>query len=234
LVVVDLADPKCPKVASVIGSDQLDHPRAVAVQFRYAFVCDNDGLKVLDITDLATPQPCASLPLPSANNVYLARNYAYVSGGAYGMLIVDITNPESPTLDQTYTADGKLCDVRDIQLGITYNSQFAYVAGGKKGLQVVQLTSPKTPGNDGFLARPFPYLIASYKPHEGRVLAVSRGVDRDRAVDESGNQLSVFGRVGARPLNFDEQRRLYIHNERVYRVTNNPRDPIFHYQGPAR
>ena len=30
------------------------------------------------------------------------------------------------------------------------------------------------------------------------------------SIDEAGNQLAVFGRVGARPLNLAEQRKLYL------------------------
>src|SRR5690606_13600546 len=41
-------------------------------------------------------------------------------------------------------------------------------------------------------------------------VALSEGLDRDRAVDEAGNQIGVLGRVGARPLNREEQRRLFI------------------------
>jgi hypothetical protein len=46
-------------------------------------------------------------------------------------------------------------------------------------------------------------------PKEGHALAISRGMDRDRAVDESGNQIAVFGRVGARPLSKDEANKLF-------------------------
>ena len=88
-----------------------------------------------------------------------------------------------------------------MKLGITYTSEFAYVADGKNGMRVVQLTSPETPGNDGFSPRPTPRLVATYKPHEGEDPDDRRGLDRDRAVDEAGNQIGVFGRVGARPLN---------------------------------
>jgi hypothetical protein len=38
-------------------------------------------------------------------------------------------------------------------------------------------------------------------------------LDRDRAVDESGNQVSVFGRRGARPFNFDEMMRMVRTND---------------------
>jgi len=32
-----------------------------------------------------------------------------------------------------------------------------------------------------------------------------RGAQRDRSVDENGNQMSVYGRIGSRPLNLAER-----------------------------
>ncbi len=117
-----------------------------------------------------------------------------------------------------------------MKLGITYTSEFAYLADGKNGLRVVQLTSPETPGNDGFTPRPTPQLIATYKlPNGGEALCVSEGLDRDRAVDESGNQIAVFGRVGARPLTLEEQRKLYLRNGKVWQVSDDPDDARYKY-----
>jgi hypothetical protein len=111
---------------------------------------------------------------------------------------------------RTFDAAGKLNDARDVKVGMTNVSLFAYVADGANGLRVVQLTSPEyTPGNMGFSPAPDPHLIATYRTGSPAV-AVSEGLDRDRAVDESGNQLSVFGRRGARPFNASEMRRLYL------------------------
>jgi hypothetical protein len=94
----------------------------------------------------------------------------------------------------------------------------------------VQLTSPETPGNQGFSPRPTPCLIADYPiPHGGCALCISKGVDRDRAVDESGNQIAVFGRVGARPLNLAEQRKLYLRNGDVWRVSDDPADVTYRF-----
>jgi len=94
----------------------------------------------------------------------------------------------------------------------------------------VQLTSAETPGNDGFSPRPTPQLVASYKlPKEGHALAISRGIDRDRAVDESGNQISVFGRGGARPMNREEQQKLDSRDGRVWRVRDNPFDSSYRF-----
>lgn len=210
LVVVDIDDPTCPKVTHVIGHEELHDPHQVAVQFRYGFVTDHEGVKVLDTSDLAHPHVVHHVPLEDAHGIYLARTYAYVAAGKHGLAILDIERPRSAFVDQIYDANGCINDAHDVKLGITNVSQFAYVADGKNGLRVIQLTSPEVPGNDGFSPRPMPFLVASYKlPKDGHALAISRGMDRDRAVDESGNQIAVFGRVGARPLGKDEANKMF-------------------------
>jgi hypothetical protein len=231
LVVLDLNDPKNPVVNAVLGENaHLKHPHVVQTQFRYAFVCDEEGIKVLNITNLANPLLVAELPLAEAHNIYLARTYAYVAAGSQGLVILDIENPSRPRVDQVFDAGGCINDLHDVKMGITYVSEFAYLADGKNGLRVVQLTSPETPGNYGFSPRPTPELIATYPlPKGGRALVVSKALDRDRAVDESGNQLGVFGRVGARPLNLQEQHRLYLRQGQVWKVSDEPKD-----YGPPR
>ena len=57
-----------------------------------------------------------------------------------------------------------------------------------------------------------------------RALAISKGIDRDRAVDESGNQLAVFGRRGARPFNREETQRMYLRNGQLYTVSDEPQE----------
>ena len=127
-------------------------------------------------------------------------------------------------LDQFFNAGGKLDDTNDVKLGMVSSSLFAFVADGKNGLQVVQLFSPQaTPKFAGFSPQPVPKLIASYRTH-GPALAISRGIDRDRAVDETGNQLAVFGRRGSRPLNRQEMQGLYLRNGQIYTVTDQPQN----------
>ncbi|HEV2194165.1 MAG TPA: hypothetical protein VGR55_01185 [Candidatus Acidoferrum sp.] len=225
LVVVDLDNPLAPRVTATIGAPALNNPRGIAVQFRYAFVADRDGLKVLDVTDLAQPKPVASalVPLEDARNVYVARTYAYVSAGKQGLAIVDVERPGAPKLDQIFNAEGLLNDVNDVKIGMVAASAFAFVADGKNGLRVLQIISPwDDPGHfSGFSPRPTPKLIATARTR-GPALAISKGIDRDRAVDESGNQLAVFGRRGARPLNRTEAQALYLRNGHLYTVTDEP------------
>ncbi len=224
LVIVDIENPFAPEVVQIV-SEGIVKPRAVEVQFRYAFVCDMDGIKVLDVTNLEDPQPVAALPMRDARNIYVARTYAYVAAGCGGLKILDVSNPEKPMLDQVFDAGGKIDDLNDVKLGITNISEFAYLADGRNGLRVVQLTSAETHGNDGFSPRPTPQLIATYPlPHGAEALVVSEGIDRDRAVDESGNQIAVFGRVGSGPLELEQQQRMYLRDGRVWKANDNPFD----------
>ncbi|MEP6740900.1 MAG: hypothetical protein ABJB61_00265, partial [bacterium] len=215
LVVVSIDDPLNPRIVRQITSPELKHPHAIAIQFRYGFVVDDDGLKVLDVTEPESARliPNAFVALGDARDVYVARTYAYVANGKEGIAIVDVEQAEKPQLAQMYNADGKLNDVHQVKIAMTNASLFAYVADGHNGLRVLQLTSPETmPEYAGFSPRPRPVLIATYKT-KGEALAVSKPLDRDRAVDESGNQVSVFGRRGARPFNFDEIMRMLRTND---------------------
>ncbi len=124
-----------------------------------------------------------------------------------------------------FTADGQLNDVNDVKIGAVDASIFAYVADGRNGLRILQVISPEDSTNPTDSARvPRPKLIATYRT-AGPALAISRGIDRDRAVDESGNQLAVFGRRGARPLNRAEAEKLYLRDGKVYTVTDTPPGP---------
>ena len=224
---MDIATPLQPKVTAQIGRPDLMDPRGITVQFRYAFVVDREGLKVLDVTSLATPRIVAGakVSLADARNLYVARTYAYVAAGSQGLAIIDVQKPEKPVIDQIFNAGGALRDTNDVKLGMTAASAFAYLADGAGGMKIVQLFAPSdNPNYLGFSPRPTPKLIATYRT-KGPALAISKGVDRDRAVDESGNQVAVFNRRGSRPLNKQEAERMYMRNGRVYTVTDAPPGP---------
>ena len=222
VVVLDMNEPLKPKVVQVIP---VKGARATALQFRYLFVLDESGMQVVDVTvpEKASVVNGARVALNDARRVYLARTYAYVAAGADGLVIVDIEKPESPKVYQKFTANGKLSDASDVVVGTTNASLFAYVADGVNGLKVVQLTSPEIqPKFYGFSPEPKPQLIATYKT-EAPARALSKGLDRDRAVDETGHQIAVFGRIGSRPFNLEEQRKLYLgDNMKVWQVTDKP------------
>jgi hypothetical protein len=220
LVVVNITDPLRPAIVGELGGDALVEPHAVATQFRYAFVTDARGLQVIDITTPERPTSVASFSLGEAHDVYVARTYAYVAAGSQGLAIIDIERPTKPFLQQMYNADGLLNDTRSVRVAATDASVFAYVADGKNGIRVIQLISPgETPGDSGFSPTPTPRLIATRRTH-GPAIALSKGIDRDRAVDESGNQVSIFGRLGSRPFTRPEMETLFMRGGRVFTVAD--------------
>ncbi len=236
LSVVSVEDPLRPALTATLGPPHLVRPRAAAVQLRYAFVVDDEGLKVLDVTRLDRPVPVAgaAVPFADARNIYVARTWAFVAAGAQGMAVVDVERPERPGPPRFYDGGGLMNDVNDVKVAMTNVSLYAYVADGRNGLRVLQLTSPRdTPGHYGFSPPLSPRLIATAHTR-GPALAISRPLDRDRAVDESGHQVAAFGRRGARPFTLEEMRRFYLRDGALYTVSDAPPGPPRPYSGPPR
>jgi hypothetical protein len=209
LVILNLDQPLHPKVESVLP---IADARASALQFRYLFVTDASGMETIDVTDVQHPRliPENRIALLNAQRLYVARTYAYVAAAGQGLAIIDVERPEHLKLEQLFDAGGKLNDARDVVVASTNASLFAYVADGANGLKVLQLTSPASqPKFYGFSPVPKAELIASYAT-ASPALSLSKGLDRDRAVDETGHQIAVFGRRGSGPLSREDSQRLYL------------------------
>ncbi|MFA7553983.1 MAG: hypothetical protein WCY88_07010 [Spongiibacteraceae bacterium] len=212
VVIVDVDKPLEPRLVKVIP---LQGVQATALQFRYLFVTDEEGLKVVDISNVNKPKLVAdnTIAMNNAYKMHLARTYAYVAAGDEGVVIVDISQPEAMTVYQRFNADGQLKDSRDVIVATTNASLMAYVADGEGGLKVLQITSPESqPKFYGFSPEPKPQLIARYQTSKP-ALSLSRPLERDRGVDETGGQIAVFGRRGSRPLNKQEMEQLYLNKD---------------------
>ncbi len=208
LVILNLDDPLKPRISATLP---LSDMRDSALQFRYLFVTTAAGLQTVDITSPTQPEliTSANIALGDARGVYVARTYAYVAAGKDGLVIIDIEKPQTPKIATRFTADGKLNDAQAVVVGSTNASLFAYVADGTNGLKVVQLTSPDSqPKFYGFSPEPKPQLIA-WRKTKSPALGIAKGLDRDRAVDETGGQIAVFGRIGSRPFNASEMAKFY-------------------------
>jgi len=209
LVVLDVDDPLKPKRVAVVP---LKGARASALQFRYLFVTDEEGFKVIDVT---TPEKArlvegATVPLVDARRIYVARTFAYVAGGKEGLVIVDVEKPAAPKVYMKFDDGGKLNDARDVMVGTTNASAIAYVADGVNGLKVLQLTSPEIqPKFYGFSPDPKPRVIA-WRDTRSPAISIAKGLDRDRAVDETGGQIAILGRIGSRPFIRSEQQKFYL------------------------
>ena len=209
VVVLNMDKPLTPKLETVIP---IKGARGLAVQFRYLFVTGDGGMRVVDITQMDRPKIVegAMVPLADAYKVYVARTYAYVAAGRDGLAIIDVENPEKPWVYQMFTGNGTITDARDVVVGSTNASLFGYVADGVNGVKVLQLTSPSSqPNFYGYSPEPKPEVIA-WRRTKWPTLSLSKGIDRDRAVDESGHQMAVFGRLGSRPFNRKEMEAFFL------------------------
>ena len=230
LVVVDVDDPLKPKIVARSKPGELSGARALDLQLYYAFVADGEGLKVLDVSKLIRREPVEELEvvgryvdaekLPEARSIYVSRGYGYLGGGPAGVVVLNLQRPREPRFELSFNAGGRIW-ANDVKVAATNASSYAYVAAGsaedkdaQSGLYVLQLTGnaseadPYATGRAmGSDPKPEPRLIAVYPTGEP-ALSVSEGVDRDRAVDEAGHQIAVFGRIGSRPFTHEELMRL--------------------------
>jgi len=70
--------------------------------------------------------------------VAVVGNYAYVADGSNGLVIVDVTNPEAPTLKGSY-------DTAGTSWGVAVAGNYAYVADWDNGLVVIDISDPEAP-----------------------------------------------------------------------------------------
>lgn len=90
----------------------------------------------------------------TVRRVTLAGGYAYLSAGAAGVHIVDVSNPGSPADVGTMGTDNAW--------DVAVTTDYAYVADGESGLRVFDISAPRTP-----------ILIGTRKTSDARGVALS-------------------------------------------------------------
>ena len=192
-------DPLKPKLETVVP---LVDGRASMLQFRYLFVTDKEGLKVIDVThpEQATLLANNTIALQDALQGICFHAPMLMLQLAQGLVIVDV---------RILKKCGSISGLLQMENSTTpemsfwqYQCHFVCLCGRwKNGMKVLQMTSPDSqPKFYGFSPAPKPELISWYGT-SSPALSLSRPLERDRGADETGNQVAVFGRLGARPLN---------------------------------
>ena len=107
----------------------------MAVRGNYAYLaCQQDGLRIVDITNHDSPFDVAFLPLSRADVVALAGNYAYIGSWAGGVQIIDISNPTSPLVAQSIPIEGGISAIHT-------DGDYAFVCS-QDGLAFVDISNP--------------------------------------------------------------------------------------------
>jgi PKD repeat protein len=77
--------------------------------------------------------------IANANDVEVSGNHAYVAAYNNGLVIVDITDPSSPSLEATQNIGGGYA------YDVAVSGDYAYIAAYNNGLVIVDITDPSSP-----------------------------------------------------------------------------------------
>ncbi len=135
LIVVDISDPVNPY--SCGAYDTIGRVNDVVVSGDYAYVANGgswDCLLVIDISDPCIPSFAGfvSTEPGDALGVAVSGDYAFVVKGLNGLQIVDISDPNNPSLIAGYDTPGQAYDV-------AVSGDYTYVADDYAGLQVLEV-----------------------------------------------------------------------------------------------
>lgn len=156
LWIIDVSRPEDPQSAGhfAVESGVID----VEVQegFSYvpespATVNDTGRVWILDVSDPAHPVQVSQIQgiLPWSNtplSIDVSNGYLYLTVPAdSGLLIADVSNPESPVISSFYKTGGRPYDV-------FVSGRYAYLANGIDGLRIIDASEPTAPEEIGFWA----------------------------------------------------------------------------------
>ena len=106
------------------------------VSGNYACVSQGKNIIIVDISDSSNPKEVSRLPTSTtAGVIELAGNYAYIADS--DLLIVNISNPNSPIIESNYSIESSITDV-------FISDTYAYVAS-YSGLKILDITNPELP-----------------------------------------------------------------------------------------
>ena len=137
-----------PLLVSRIGPLPSGLVQSVAVSGSYAYVTAGSCLWVIDVSTPSEPTVtssyCPSWFSGTMNEVAVSGNYAYIAAADYGLMIVNVSDPQHPaeaSTFSTYVADG-----------VAVSGNYAYVADGTNGLRIVNVSDPNAPFEVGSYA----------------------------------------------------------------------------------
>ncbi len=135
--VYDVSDKSRPRQVAGLPLTGTD-VSGIALVGSTAYLAHGTGLRVVSLADPRRPILLGGRDLAGAVGIVVAGSTAYVAGGAAGLLIVDVSNPVSPTLRGTYNTP-------DFARAVQVVGSTAYVADGTSGLQIINVSNPATP-----------------------------------------------------------------------------------------
>ncbi len=150
LSILDISSPHqdTPRLVGKTGPLSSGLVQSVAVSGTHAYVTAGSCLWIIDASTPTSPTVassyCPAWFSGTMNEVAVSGSYAYIAAADYGLMIVDVSDPQHPAEASTFstsTADG-----------VAVADGYAYVADGTNGLRVIDISSPGAPSEAGSYA----------------------------------------------------------------------------------
>ena len=138
LLAIDVSDPTNPNLLGQHNTPGQAY--RVALDGSLAYVADWDSLQIIDISSPSEPSPVGVVEdMSMAVSVVLVAPYAYVATLYDGLYVVDITEPEVPTVSS-------ILDMGDGMVGgLTRSGDLLYVSTSTGSGAIVDVSEPAMP-----------------------------------------------------------------------------------------
>ncbi|MBU1013914.1 MAG: hypothetical protein KKG99_13000 [Bacteroidetes bacterium] len=123
---------------SVVGKYRVGMAYGFDVNGNYVYMGTNDGLLILDISNIKSPVFAGKLDLGFIRDVKLVDGVVYLSGGGNGFFIVDVSNVKQPKLIGKYQDNGEI-------YGFAKSGPYAFLCDRKEGVKVIDISDPFNP-----------------------------------------------------------------------------------------
>ena len=134
--IIDISDPHHPDLLTRIEEEA----RAVAIVDDLAFLAEQDGLLIYDISDPPNPSQVGQCSIPGHSwDVRISGDFAYIAALEEGLQIVDISDPTNPTLRGGISID------HEYFMELTIVDAYAYVPTSHQGLAIFDVSDPDDP-----------------------------------------------------------------------------------------
>ena len=132
LEIVDVSDAISPQSVGIFNSGDMGETKGIAIRGDYVYIVDsfviwgddNIIFRIINVSDPTAPCMTGSYEIQSIAvkpSLALSGNYAYIGAGEIGVVILDTSNPENPTLVDTY-------DTPVLTKDIVIRDQYLYVS----------------------------------------------------------------------------------------------------------
>ncbi len=108
----------------------------VQVQGDYAYVTNNDGLMIIDVSNPSNPNKVGELLCGGAMGIAIENNLAYIASVSNSMIIADISNPANPIQLGQYSVGA---------YRIAVSGSYAYVGDFNGGFTILNISDSTNP-----------------------------------------------------------------------------------------